>query len=298
MNTPGKTKITITASIKVPVEKAWDLFTDTEHVKRWNNASADWHTPRAENDLRTGGRFIYRMEARDGSAGFDFSGTYTKVVYPSEISYLLDDEREVSILFKPGSAETEVTETFEAENINSIELQRAGWQSILDNFGAYAVRPTKLVKLHFETEIGAAPGKVYKLMLDDKNWRDWTSIFNPSSYFKGSWEKGSKILFLGTDSDNKTGGMVSRIKENIPNEFVSIEHYGIISDGQEITEGAEAATWSGSLENYTFMKKEGKTLLLIDMDSSVDFVPYFNETWPKALDRLREICEKQTEKLN
>ena len=86
--------------------------------------------------------------------------------------------------------------------------------------------------MHFEITIDAKAEKVYQYMLDDMKYSDWTSVFNPSSHYIGSWEKDSKILFLGTDSDGKTGGMVSRIKENIPDRFVSIEHYGVIKGWQ------------------------------------------------------------------
>jgi len=127
----------------------------------------------------------------------------------------------------------------------------------------------------------------------EKVWNLWTAVFNPSSHFIGSWEKGSKILFLGTDSDGKTGGMVSRIKENIPYRFVSIEHYGVIKDGSEIFCGPEVDQWAGALENYTFAGVEGTTLLKVDMDVHEDYISYFAATWPEALKKLKEICEKQ-----
>lgn len=137
MNTPGKKSITIQATIKAPVEKVWELWTVPEHVVQWNNASDDWHTPKAENDLKPGGNFMFRMEAKDGSEGFDFSGTYDEVKAKELIAYTMGDGRKVKAIFKENAGETTVTETFEAENINSIEMQRSGWQSILDNFKKY-----------------------------------------------------------------------------------------------------------------------------------------------------------------
>lgn len=138
MTTQQKTNITVEATINVPVEKVWKLWTTPEDIIQWNSASEDWHTPSATNDLRVGGRFTSRMEARDGSMGFDFGGVYDEVKANAEIRYTMDDDRKVSVLFKEENGKTKVTETFEAEGENSVEMQRDGWQAILDNFKKYA----------------------------------------------------------------------------------------------------------------------------------------------------------------
>ena len=137
MQTSEKTIIAIESTIHASVEKVWDFWTDPDHIIKWNNASADWHTPRAENCLRVGGRFLSRMEARDGSSGFDFTGTYTKVEPLKQISYTLDDGRKVQASFVSMGNVTMVKETFEAEETNTAEMQRNGWQAILDNFKKY-----------------------------------------------------------------------------------------------------------------------------------------------------------------
>ncbi len=134
METTNKTTITVQSIVKAPVEKVWKCWTSPEHITQWNNASEDWHTPRAENDLRAGGKFLSRMEAKDGSFGFDFGGEYNEVKTNELIEYTLGDGRKVIINFTGNGNETNVAETFEAENTHSIELQRTGWQSILDNF--------------------------------------------------------------------------------------------------------------------------------------------------------------------
>ena len=133
----NKTNITVEAAIVAPIEKVWKYWTEPQHITQWNNASEDWHTPRAENDLKEGGRFMSKMEAKDGSFGFDFGGTYTLVETNKQIEYTLDDDRKVSIHFISKGNATTVVETFEAENMNSIELQKSGWQAILDNFKKY-----------------------------------------------------------------------------------------------------------------------------------------------------------------
>lgn len=295
MSPDKKHIITIEATIICPVEKVWKLWTDPFHIEQWNNASEDWHTPEAENDLRVGGRFRSRMEARDGSNGFEFSGEYNKVEPQHQIDYTLDDGRTVQIKFASEGEKTTITESFEAETTNSLELQRSGWQSILDNFKKYAEKCAAIEKLKFTISIDAPALKVYNIMLDDKHYQEWTSVFNPTSRFLGSWEKGSKIRFLGTDKDGNEGGMVSRIRENIRGRFVGIKHLGIIQNGKEITIGPEVEGWAGAYEDYSFTDLDGKTLLIVELDTVVHYKTYFEEHYPKALQLLKSICESQEE---
>ena len=138
METQEKTIITVENTVNAPVEKVWECWTKPEHITQWNNASDDWHTPHAENDLRAGGSFVSRMEAKDGSMGFDFGGVYDSVINNQYIAYTMDDGRKVKITFTGNGDKTKVVESFEAENENSIEMQQGGWQAILDNFKKYA----------------------------------------------------------------------------------------------------------------------------------------------------------------
>ncbi|HLG04376.1 MAG TPA: SRPBCC family protein [Bacteroidia bacterium] len=137
METKEKTQVTVQTVINAPIGKVWKCWTTPEHIMKWNNASDDWHTPSAENDLRTGGKFSARMEAKDGSVGFDFRGVYDRVVTNENIDYTMGDGRKVNITFSTKDNETTVIETFDAENQNSIEMQRNGWQAIIDNFKKY-----------------------------------------------------------------------------------------------------------------------------------------------------------------
>jgi len=137
MKDENKQTIIVKRIINVPVEKVWQYWTEPEHIKKWNSASEDWHTTFAENDLRVGGKFLSRMEAKDGSVGFDFWGIYDEVKLYEVIESTLGDERKVKVTFVGKEEYTEVTESFEAEDINSIEMQQAGWQAILDNFKKY-----------------------------------------------------------------------------------------------------------------------------------------------------------------
>ncbi|MBA3285406.1 MAG: SRPBCC domain-containing protein [Nitrosopumilus sp.] len=290
--TTEKTAITVNALVNAPVQKVWKFWTDPKHIVKWNNASDDWHTPSAENDLRVDGKFLSRMEARDESVGFEFTGIYTRVEPQKLIEYVMDDGRKVTIKFDEMDNKTTVTETFDAEQTNSIEMQQTGWQAILNNFKEYVEKSTEMEKISFNIKINASPEKVYKTLLDDKTYREWTAPFNPTSHYKGTWEKGSKILFIGSDDKGNVGGMVSRIEENIPNKFVSIKHLGILEGDKEITSGPQVEGWGDAMENYTLTEENGKTLFSVETDANNEYKDYFEETWPKALDKLKEISER------
>lgn len=132
-----KTVITIEATINAPVEKVWKYWNEPEHITQWCAASPDWHAPSAKNDLRAGGEFSTRMEAKDGSFGFDFGGVYDVVKVNDYIEYTLGDGRKVEIHFTPDGSSTKVLESFDAEAQNPVDMQQAGWQAILDNFKKY-----------------------------------------------------------------------------------------------------------------------------------------------------------------
>ena len=137
MTTQDKTILTVENTINAPVEKVWELWTKPEHIIKWNNASDDWHTPSAENDLRAGGKFLSRMEAKDGSMGFDFGGVYDVVRKNEYIEYTIGDGRKVKINFTSTGNKTKVVESFESEDTHSVEMQQGGWQAILDSFKKY-----------------------------------------------------------------------------------------------------------------------------------------------------------------
>lgn len=133
-----ETWITVQANVKASLESVWRMWTEPEHIVHWNSATEDWYSPSANNDLRVGGHFVYRMAARDGSAAFDFSGVYTEVILRERIAFTLGDGRQVWISFAQEKEQVAVTEAFQAESENSEALQRAGWQAIMNHFKQYA----------------------------------------------------------------------------------------------------------------------------------------------------------------
>lgn len=150
-------------------------------------------------------------------------------------------------------------------------------------------------KLQFKKEINATAQKVYETMLgltDKSTYEYWTSAFNPTSTYEGSWEKGSKIYFTGVDENGKKGGMVSEIKENLPAQFVSIQHYGFLDGDTEITTGEQVEKWAGGHENYAYHENNGITTVTVEMDAIDEYLDYFNNTYPTALDKLKEVAEQ------
>lgn len=286
-----KTMITIEATINASIDKVWKAWTNSEDIGQWCFASPDWHMPSVKQEFRNGGTFSNRMEAKDGSFGFDFEGRFDEINENQNINIILGDGRIWNTRFEANGNTTKVTESFEAESQNPIEMQEAGWQAILNNFKNY-VESKKLVKLNFTITITAPVEKVYTTMLAADTYKEWTGEFNPTSNYEGSWDKGSKILFVGTDENGAKGGMVSMIKENIPNKYVSIEHIGVLKGNEEITSGPDVEGWSGSHENYIYSSMGGATQLTVELDTIPEYKSYFEETYPKALDKLKEICER------
>lgn len=131
------TKITIEALIAASPEKVWDYYNSPKHITQWNHASDDWHCPKAENDMKIGGTYLARMEAKDGSFGFDFKAIYDEIIPMAKVAYTLEDERKVVTTFEKQGEQTKVTTVFDAEGMNPIDMQKAGWQAILNNFKRY-----------------------------------------------------------------------------------------------------------------------------------------------------------------
>jgi uncharacterized protein YndB with AHSA1/START domain len=147
-------------------------------------------------------------------------------------------------------------------------------------------------RLHFAIVINAPKEKVWETMLGVETYRTWTEPFMPGSHYVGDWDAGSRILFLAPDETGELSGMVSRIKENRRYEYVSIEHLGVVREGKEDTTSEEVRNWAGALENYLFKDLGGRTELTVEMDTTTEYRDMFESTWPKALQRLKELAEE------
>lgn len=144
-------------------------------------------------------------------------------------------------------------------------------------------------KIQFSTSINAPREKVWNVLWDDDSYRNWTSAFAEGSHVQtDNWKEGSKVLFL----DPNGSGMVSKVASNKPNEFMSFKHLGVVKDGIEDTGSEAVKGWAGAMENYTLTNENGKTKLVVDMDVTDDFKDYFLKTWPAALEKVKELAEK------
>lgn len=283
--------LTIEEMINAPIDKVWECWTTPSHITQWNHTSDDWYCPHAQNDLKEGGKLSATMAAKDGSFSFDFWVIHDEVIHHKSIASTMGDGRKMKVVFTSEGGKTKVTESFEPEKENTLELQQQGWQAILHNFKKHT-EAQMTNKLQFPIYINAPVEKVYNLMLADKTYREWTAIFNPTSSYEGKWETGAKMLFVGVAENGEKGGMVSRIKEARMNEYVCIEHLGLLEGDVEIMDGPKVKDWAGAIETYTFNKVETGTHLVIEMDANDEFKSFFETTFPKALEKLKEICEK------
>lgn len=297
--------IVISADVLASANDTWNFFTHAKHVIRWNHASDDWHSVSARNDVREGGKFLFRMEAKNGSFGFDFSGVYERIEKPARLQYRLDDGRMVDVRFEPAtnpatnthetSEATNVTISFDPEASHSIAMQREGWQAILNNFKAYAqLHAEKRWEVFlFEITINAPPRTVYEAVTDKELFSCWTRVFHPSSLYEGSWDAGAKILFLGLDAQGCPEGLSAVVTDNIPHSLIALRYVGVVSAGAETTTSEDALAWRDARERYVFRSAQGgkATELLVDTDVLAGDCENFQAKWNEALAELKKICE-------
>ncbi len=287
METAKQTVITVETIIDAPVDKVWKIWNDPKHITQWNNASDDWHTPQAENDLRVGGQLRATMAAKDGSMSFEFIATYDKIVPNKSIDYTIEDGRKVTVEFSPQGSKTKVVESFEAEGTNPVEMQRDGWQAILDNFKKHTERLNKYHQLDFSITIDASLKKVWDIMLSEKTYRQWVGAAWPGSYFEGEWKEGETLCFFNSEKS----GTKAKLIEHRPYQFSRAEHVSCFDKGKEDTSSSIARSWIGCTESYAFSERNGHTTVKVTMHVTADWVDMFNTDWPKALAKLKEICE-------
>ena len=149
-------------------------------------------------------------------------------------------------------------------------------------------------KLKFIQEIQAPASKVYETMLglkDKSTYEAWTALFNPTSSYEGNWAQGEKILFIGYDENGKKGGMIAQVEEHVPAQRISLRHYGILDGDEEVTSGEQIENWAGAHEDYTFENRNGNTTVIVEVDVNDEYLDYFEDTYPKALLKLKELCE-------
>ncbi|NMM47353.1 SRPBCC family protein [Marinigracilibium pacificum] len=278
------TKIKVSTKINSPINIVWNVFTDANHITQWNFASEDWFCPIATNPLEVNKEFSWRMEAIDGSMGFDFNGTYQNIDVNKLIEYKIEDGRKVSISFLSDGETTEIIEVFEPESTNPLELQQQGWQAILNNLKRYAESQNNLKRQFYDIEINSNPETVYKALLNKETYGKWASVFSPGADYEGNWETGSLITFTGTDNDGKQSQMHSKVIKSIPDRLIILEHQGMSNDD---------SSWNGAKEIYTLIDRKGSTFLRVAMDTTPDYIEFFSKKWPKALKEIKSLSESK-----
>ncbi|HTN46642.1 MAG TPA: hypothetical protein VL098_09875 [Flavipsychrobacter sp.] len=146
-------------------------------------------------------------------------------------------------------------------------------------------------KKQYRIDIHASAEKVSNTMIGKETYRQWTAAFNATSDFEGGWNTGDKICFTGVGKEGKREGMVAVIEQHLPNKYISIKHLGILDGDKEIMEGPAVEAWAGAHENYSFDEQNGITTVRVDIDTEAQYLDYFDETWPKALKKLKELSE-------
>ncbi|MBE7176319.1 MAG: SRPBCC family protein [Mucilaginibacter polytrichastri] len=289
MTTTENQTITVEATVSSPLELVWKLWNDPLHVTQWNAASPEWHCPSADSDLREDGRFSARMAARDGSFGFDFGGTYTTVKPNEQVSYVMDDGRKTDVYFSAEGDKTHIKETFDAETTNPVDMQRGGWQAILDNFKLYAEYAAVNPPHHFTTLIDAPRERVWEKITGRESYMEWAGAAWPGSGLIGEWTQGSTIDFV----DVQHSGTRARISELRKDEFIKADHIAMLMEGKEDTQSEMAKNWIGAREVYFLNDdRQGKTRMDVLMYIYPEWAEIAND-WPKALNKLKEISENQ-----
>lgn len=275
-------RITVTATINEDAKKVWDFYMDPEHITKWNFADPSWHCPMASNEIKVGGRYFARMEAKDGSFGFDFEAIYDEIEVGESFTYTFGD-RKATVEFKCAGNQTEITIVFDAEKENPIEMQKGGWQAILNNFKNY-VEQLKLEfkKVSFTIQINAGKEKVWEALWSEANYEKWTSVFGEGNKAISDWKEGSKIQFVAKDG----AGLFSIIEKKATNEHIVFKHLGEMKNGEEI-----ANEWAGAKEKYFLSEINGITTIDVEIDTKEEYTDYFNGAFPKALQIVKQISE-------
>ena len=222
------------------------------------------------------------MEAKDGSFGFDFEAIYDEIKAGEGFTYSFGD-RKATVEFNSVGNQTEIKIVFDPENDNPIEMQKGGWQAILNSFKSY-VENLKLEfkKVSFSIQINASKQKVWEALWSEANYGQWTSVFGEGNKAISDWNEGSKIQFVANDG----GGLFSIIEKNVINEQIIFKHLGELKNGEEIPN-----EWSGAREKYFLEEINGTTTLRVEMDTKEECTDYFNDAFPKALQIIKQISE-------
>lgn len=282
--------ITISTTINAPIANVFNSYLNPQDNLRWNTAGYGWTNDYAKIDAIAGGEFHIGYKSPDEKNDFDFNGKYIEIVKDKLIKSELGDGRKVEVNFEAEDEKTHVTIIFDAEEENSLDLQKQGWSAILENFKKFVERKSnpKNASITKNIVIQATKEKVWKMLLEDKPYRQWTSSFTEGSYYEGEMKYDGKIMFLSPSGT----GISSKIVVFIPNFQISFEHLGGVKDGIEDFKSSEFEGWKYARETYTLNGVDGKVNLQIYVEVTKNEEQMMSDLWDKALAELKKMCEE------
>lgn len=293
-------KITINKTINASVNHVWQAYLDPEDNKRWNTAGFGWTVGETHFDPRVGGKFEAEYKSPDGKNDFMLEGTFVEIIENQKIIYEMPQnemdkaKRVVEINFESvgndSTSQTNFTVTFDAEDMNTLDRQKQGWNAILENFKKFVERKSnpKNQALQKSIKIKSSPHKVWKVLTNKEKYKLWTAPFTDGSYYEGEMQYLNKIYFLSPDNI----GLVSEVKVCIPDFQLSFEHLGTVKDGVEDLDSVEFGSWKGARETYTLSFNDGITTLDIYQDMSAKENQFFDSKWDTALEIIKQIAQE------
>lgn len=273
-------KITIGVQIEKQVDIVWSYWTKAAHIKHWYFASEDWWVPWVEQQFEVGHKFIYRMASKDGKMGFDFTGRYTDIKANESITYVLEDDREVITTFEVIDDTVYLKQVFETEDDSSAEMQKQGWQAILNQFKGYT--ESDWIRFTLQKHMETTPEVVYHYLTDNDKYMSWAHVFSDDSKFYGDWVEGGEITFV----DHRESGTVALVENIIPNELIHMKHIKLLKGDSLDETSDEALIWIGTLERYELHKSEDGVLVDVMIECHESYVGFIRDSWIEALNEI------------
>jgi len=280
--------ITVSIEINERLDLVWEKFTRADHIVNWYFASPSWHAPSANVDFVDGGMFSIRMEAWDKSFGFDYKGKFQRITPMKSIQYILEDQREVLTSFTEYESAVKITQTFESEDANNLELQKQGWQATLESFKRYVETDFLIFESHID--IHASQEVIWDSITQLEKYQIWTKAFSENAIFHGQWRQGETLDFI---TPNR-GGTRVLVDALIPNNSIHLVHTAVITpDNQSDSTSPSAKPWVNTIENYELINKDNIVTFVAHIECHRSFYDFMKSSWDKALVDLKSYNESQ-----
>ncbi len=276
-------KITIQTIVSADKKKVWDYYTEPKHIVNWNFASDNWCCPGAENDLRIGGKYKARMEAKDKSVGFDFEAVYNEIVEGEKFTYTMEDGREVNGSFEDLDGKTKVTIIFDAEKENSEEMQKDGWQSILNQFKSYVEKQQKEIIAKASVNVDASPSQVWEALTNSERVKQY--MFGAEVI--STWKEGTPIKWKG-EWKGKTFEDKGKILKIESEQLLKYTHFSPLTGKEDKTENYHTVTIRLNAED-----NQTNITLTQEGNGTEQEKEHSEKNWQMMLENLKKIVENE-----